>query len=196
VDEELQVLFDAGCYADFTFPSAPEDTQPPLVNQIYWPVGDLSRRRAYDRGERARVGQVYRDRLLLVEGPLCLTPRAARIPVRIENGTLDARNPPTAARLDAWVGQGIHVAGRPEWVFVKVHAHGAKESNAAVLLGPEARAMHRHLADRYNDGRQWVLHYVTAREMFNIALAAMEGASGDPSAHRDHAIPPPAAAGR
>jgi hypothetical protein len=195
VDEELRVLFEAGCYADFTFPSAPEDTQPPLVNQIYWPVGDLSRRRAYDRGERARVGRVYRDRLLLVQGPLCLAPRRATIPVRIESGALDARNPPTPARVDRWVAQGIHVEGRPEWVFVKVHTHGAKEPNAEVLLGAEARATHRHLATRYNDGRNWSLHYVTAREMFNVAMAAMEGRSGNPGDYRDHAIPPPPVAG-
>jgi hypothetical protein len=195
VDAELPLLFDAGCYADFTFPSAPEETQPGIVNRMYWPVGDLTRRRAYDRGEPARVGEVRRDRLLMVQGPLALTRRAGGFTPRIECSALDAGDPPTPARADAWVAQDIHVEGRPEWVFVKVHTHGAKEKNAAVLLGPDGQRLHQHLATRYNDGHRWVLHYVTAREMFNIALAAMEGASGDPSAFRDHDVKPPPVVG-
>ena len=51
--------------------------------------------------------------------------------------------------------------------------------------------MHQALARDYNDGRRWALHYVTAREMFNIAIAAMEGHTGDPGQYRDHVIPPP-----
>ncbi len=194
VDAELPLLFEAGCYADFTFPSAPEETQPGIVNRIYWPVGDLSRRRAYDRGEPARVGRVHRDRILLVQGPLALVPRLGRIPLRIECSAVDARNLPVPARVDAWVRQGIHVEGRPEWVFVKVHTHGAKEANAAVLLGAEGRRLHEHLAARYNDGRDWILHYVTAREMFNVAIAAMEGEGGNPADHLDRVHPPPPAA--
>ena len=196
VDAELPLLFEAGCYADFTFPSAPDETQPRIVNQIYWPVGDLGRRRAYERGERARVGEVRRDRLLIIQGPIALARRAGRLAVRIESSALDAGDPPTPERVDTWVAQDIHVQGRPEWVFVKVNTHGAPEKNAASLLGSEGRRLHQHLAARYNDGRRWILHYVTAREMYNIAMAAMEGASGDPSAWRDHLVaPPPAVTG-
>lgn len=191
VDAELRVLFEAGCYADFTFPSAPDETQPGIVNQIYWPTGDLERRCAHERGARARVGELRRDRLLMIQGPLALSRRPGRLGIRIESSALQASDPPTPARVDTWAAQDIHVAGRPEWVFVKVHTHGAPEANAASLLGPEGRALHEHLAARYNDGRRWILHYVTAREMFNIAVAAMEGASGDPSSHRDRVIPPP-----
>ncbi len=191
VDEELPVLFEAGCYADFTFPSAPDETQPNVVNQIYWPIGDLGRRRAYERGARARVGEVRRDRLLMVQGPIALARRPGRLAVRIESSALQGGDPPTPSRVDTWVAQDIHVEGRPEWVFVKVHTHGAPERNAASLLGPEGRRLHEYLAARYNDGRRWVLHYVTAREMYNVAVAAMEGAAGDPDAHRDRAVPPP-----
>ena len=34
VDDELPLLFARGCYADFTFPSAPDECQPGIVNQI------------------------------------------------------------------------------------------------------------------------------------------------------------------
>ncbi|HEY4122769.1 MAG TPA: hypothetical protein VGM56_33125 [Byssovorax sp.] len=194
VDAEIPLLFEEGCYADFTFPAAPDEAQPNVVNQIYWPVGDLAEKRAYEHAEEARVGHVKRDRILLVEGPLAVATRPERVPVYVENSAITARNPGNAARAATWVAQEIHVVGRPEWVFVKVHTHGAPEREAASLLGEPGRELHRALA-RYNDGEKWKLHYVTAREMFNVAIAAMEGREGDPNAFRDHVLAPPPAAG-
>lgn len=196
VDGELPLLFAEGCYADFTYPSAPDECQPPLVNQIYWPVGDLGRRRAHERGERARVGVLRTDRLLMIGGPLALARRPGRAAVRIESSALTANDPATSARVASWVEQGICVEGRPEWVFVKVHTHGAPEAQAASLLGEGGRALHRALAAGYNDGRAWALHYVTAREMYNVAVAAMCGEQGDPTAFFDHVLPPPPVAAR
>jgi hypothetical protein len=110
---------------------------------------------------------------------------------RIENAAVTANDPATPARVRTWAGQGIGVVGRPEWVFVKVHTHGAPEQQAASLLGTDGRAMHAELTTRYNDGTKWRLHYVTAREMYNVAIAAMDGKSGDPNEFRDYALPPP-----
>jgi hypothetical protein len=124
----------------------------------------------------------------MIEGPLALTRR--RLGARIENGDIHGGDPATEIRVRDWVAQNIHVAGRPEWVFVKVHTHGAPEKNARVLLGDGFRALHQALA-RYNDGRCWRLHYVSAREMFNIACAAMDGRGGDPHQHRDYVLAPP-----
>jgi hypothetical protein len=194
VDAELPVLFETGCYADFTFPSAPDESQPGLVNQLYWPVGDLSRRRAYDRGERARVGAARSDRILLVTGPLALAGRGLGRAPYIEAGDLTGHFPPSARRVATWVAQNVHVAGRPEWVFVKTHTHGAQEETAASLLGPGGAALHEALTTRYNDGREWNLQYVTARDMYNVARAAMDGRTGDPDAFRDYLLPPPPAA--
>jgi len=188
VDDELPLLHQLGCYADFTFPSAPDVCQPDVVNQIYWPVGDLSRRRSYEPGERARVGVVHDDRLLMVTGPLALA-RKGRTGVRLENGALTGDDPPTAARVDSWIAQDIHLAGRPEWVFVKVHTHGALEGTAASLLGDGGCALHEALAHG-----TWRLHYVTAREMYNVARAGMDGKGGDPSTWFNYLIPPPPAA--
>lgn len=190
VDEELPLLFDTGCYADFTFPAAPSECQPKRVNEIYWPVGDLGRRRAYERGEAAQVGVRRRDRILMITGPLALSRRSARGSPRIDSAALDVSDPPDATRVRTWVNQAIHVVGRPEWVFVKVHTHGAPEKNAACLLGEGGRDLHRTLAS-YNDGAAWRLHYVTAREMFNIAAAAMDGKAGNPADYRDYEIRPP-----
>lgn len=194
VDAELPLLWETGCYADFTFPAAPDECQPGVVNQLYWPAGDLRARRAYERAERARVGAWRDDRLLMITGPLTLAPRLAAVPVAIDAGDLTGRVPPSLRRVRRWVAQGIHVAGRPEWIFVKTHTHGAQERNSGSLLGAGGAALHEALTTHFNDGERWVLHYVTAREMYNVARAAMEGRSGNPDRFRDHVLPPPPAA--
>lgn len=190
VDEEIPLLFETGCYADFTFPSAPDECQPNIVNRIYWPDGDLSRARAYEAGRPARVGELREDRILMIEGPLALARRPGRLAVRIESAALTAADPGTPDRVRTWVEQGICVEGRPEWVFVKVHTHGAPEPQAASLLGEGGRSLHEALA-HYHDRKNYVLHYVTAREMYNVAVAAMRGERGDPAAYFDYVLPPP-----
>lgn len=192
VNAELPILFETGCYADFTFPSCPNPTQPGMVNALYWPVGDLRRRRAYDGGELARVGHHHDDRILLITGPLSFAFRAGRLPrPRLEYGALTAHDPGTARRVRSWVAQHIHVLGQPHWVFVKVYTHAAPETQAASLLGAGGQSLHRALADVCNDGIRWQLHYVTAREMYNIARAAMDGKTGNPNEYRDYLLPPP-----
>jgi hypothetical protein len=194
VDDEMELLWELGCYADVTFPSAPDQSQPGIVNSIYYPRGDVRRRRAYEDGEPVTVGTPRQDRLLLIEGPIALALRPGRAAIRIESASLDHGDPPTAARLATWVEQDVTVRGRPEWVFVKVHTHGAPERNAEALLGDATHRFHEALGRGYNDGARWKLHYVTAREMFNVARAAMDGKSGDPSAWFDYEVPPPARA--
>ena len=193
VDEELPLLHQTGCYADFTFPSAPDVCQPNVVNRIFWPVGDLTKKRAYEQAETARVGATYDERVLMVTGPLSLARRPGSLALRIESSAVTARDPATRDRVRTWAAQAIHVEGRPEWIFVKVHTHGAPEEQARSLLGEAGRAMHAALRDEYNDGVRWALHYVSAREMYNIAIAATRGLSGNPNAYRDHVFPPPPA---
>lgn len=190
VDTELELLFETGCYADFTFPSAPDETQPGIVDQIYWPLAARKRPLTHERGERARVGNARDDRLLCIQGPLSLS-RGGRFGLRIENGALTARDPPTARRVQSWVAQAIHVVGRPDWIFVKVHTHGAPESQASALLGAAGQVLHRELTGLAAHDPRVVLHYVTAREMFNVALAAMRGFGGNPADHLSYLIAPP-----
>jgi hypothetical protein len=86
----------------------------------------------------------------------------------------------------------VCVAGRPDWVFVKLYTHGCKEANWSALFGPAMESLHRCLCRRYNDGRPYRLHYVTAREMYNIIKAAEHGLTGDPGEYRDFVVMPPA----
>jgi hypothetical protein len=195
VDDELRLLFELGCYADFTFPSAPDPCQPRVVNRIYYPHDD-ARRRGYDEVEPVRVGPTAPDRVLLLQGPLALARRPGRWPrVRIESGALSAGDPPTRARLATWIDQWVHVEGRPQWCFVKVHSHGAPEGNAGVMLGQPMASLHRAIAELRARGC-WQTHYVTAREMYNVARAAMRGMGGSPADHFDSEIGPPERAAR
>ena len=47
-----------------------------------------------------------------------------------------------------------------------------------------------YMEKTYNDGARYVLHYVTAREAFNLARAAVDGKQGDPRQYYDYLIPP------
>jgi hypothetical protein len=193
INNELVLLRDLGCYADFTLPSAPGDTQTRMVNAIYYATDDPARPKSHDTGTPVRVGGRPSGDLMIVQGPLGLNWRERRFGLvpRIENADVRRGCPPTPARVDHWVRTGIHVQGRPEWVFVKVHTHGTQERDMDTLLGAAADAMHTHLERAYNDGRRYVLHYVTARETYNIIKAAEAGHAGNPHHYRDFELPPP-----
>jgi hypothetical protein len=104
--------------------------------------------------------------------------------------SMEAHMPPRPRRVDRWVEANVGVAGRPEWVFVKVHMHGAQPLNFSAYFDSGAPLLHSHLARRYNDGNAWRLHYVTAREAYNIVKAAEAGMTGDPQSYRDFLIAP------
>ncbi|NLA67577.1 MAG: hypothetical protein GX856_04925 [Gammaproteobacteria bacterium] len=193
LDNELVLLRELGCYADFTLPSAPSETQTRTVNSLYYATDDPAKPRSHDTGTPMRVGGAASGDLLVMQGPLALNWRDRRFGLvpRIENSDVRRTSPPTPERVDLWVRTGVHVEGRPEWVFVKVHTHGAQETDMDTLLGAPVDAMHDYLEREYNDGSRNVLHYVTAREMYNIAKAAEAGHEGDPSRFRDFVLPPP-----
>ncbi len=190
VADELSILRQTGCYADFTLPSAPSGCQVRTINSLYYARED-GRPRSHEHGQRVRAGAPRterEDQLLLIQGPLGLNWRRRKwgILPRIENGDLTGANPPGPLRLALWEKCHVHVAERPEWVFIKLHTHGAIERNSAALLGEPMRAFHRHLAQRAAADPGFRYHYVTAREMTNILHAAEDDYRGDPANYRDH----------
>jgi hypothetical protein len=192
VNNELTVLRETGCYADFTLPSAPESAQTRKINSIYYALDDPSRPKSHDAGRDVTSGGAPWGDLMLIQGPLALNWNSRKwgILPRIENGELSSDNPPSPARADLWIRQQIHVKGRPDWIFVKLHCHGALEEAWEALLGQPMDETLSYLETHYNDGVQYVLHYVTAREMYNIIKAAEAGAQGNPGAFRaSHSAP-------
>ncbi len=195
LDNELILLRELGCYADFTLPSAPSDTQTRTINSIYYATDDPDAPKSHDTGVPVRVGGQASGDLMLIQGPLGLNWKDRRMGLmpRIENADVRGGQPPTPQRVDAWVHAGVHVQGRPEWVFVKIHTHGTQEGDMDTLLGPPVDAMHDYLESAYNDGQRYVLHYVSAREAYNIVKAAEAGMQGNPGDYRDFHLPPPRA---
>jgi hypothetical protein len=181
VNDELTVLAETGCYADFTLPSAPSATQTRKVNSIYYATDDPARPKSHDTGVDVRVGGGPVGHLLIVQGPLAPNwgHRKWGLVPRIENGELSSDAPPSPSRADLWLRTNVHVLGRPDWRFIKLHTHGAQEANADVLLGGAMDGFLSYLERRYNDGERYCLHYVTAWELYRLvkALEAGDGCS-------------------
>lgn len=56
VNNELNVLRETGCYADFTLPSFPSPTQTRKINSIYYAVNRPERPKAHDTGRDVGTG--------------------------------------------------------------------------------------------------------------------------------------------
>ena len=190
VNGELSILAEHGCWGDFTMPSANE-CQTRKINSVYYAVDSPERSRSHDWGRDARVGEPDAAGFFLMQGPLGMRLGRPWRP-RIENASLTSENWGSRERIASWIDCNVHVQGRPEWLFIKLHTHGAIERDFDALFGERARTMHRVLNTEYNDGRRYQLHYVTARQAYNIARAAEHGMSGDPREFLDFAIQAPA----
>jgi len=192
VNDELIVLKETGCYADFTFPS-PDESQPAMLNTIYYAKDDPIKPKSYENGQPIKkYGKSWGD-LLLIQGILSLNWKVKKKGIfpQIENSDVRKAFPPSTNRVDLWVEQNIHVEGKPEWTFIKVHTHGAQDGDMDTLLGDPIEKMHSYLSSRYNDGDEFALHYVSAREMYNIVKAAEAGKEGNPNDFRDYVLSAP-----
>jgi hypothetical protein len=180
VNEELDILRQTGCYADFTMPSAPHPTQTRKTNSIYYAVNKPGQPRSHDSGVDAGTAPVPDNSLLLIQGPLIFDWRRRKKGVlpSLENGCLQASQPPAVERLHAWLKARVQVPSRPDWFFVKLHAHGAEEQSHDALLGPPMVQFHLDLCEMARRNPRFHYHYVTAREMYNLVKAAEAGWKG------------------
>lgn len=195
VTGELKILRETGCYADFTMPSAPHPTQTRIINSLYY-AKDSGRPKSHDNGELVRAKEsretsqpsTLNPQLLLVQGPLGLNWERRKFGIlpRIENGDLTGANPPRPDRMRLWMRLGIHVQGKPDWLFVKLHTHGAIPQNSGTLLGEPTREFHRYLMKQFKSNERFRLHYVSARELVNVLHAAEDGCGGNPGQFRNY----------
>jgi hypothetical protein len=178
VNDELTILRETGCYADFTMPSAPDGTQTRIINSVYYAASDARRPKSHNRGTEASFGvRSPQNHLLMLQGPLKMDwhARSRGVMPRIENGDLLNRRPPTWQRFQQWMKCGVHVAGRPDWSFVKLHTHGCKDGNIDTLLGEDTQQFHRDLAQYAKEHPSFRFYYVTAYEMAQMVHQAEAG---------------------
>ncbi len=191
VDNEIQILEETGCYADFTLPSAPNCAQVGKINALYECALPLDRRAAHRRGRDLRRDHPPKVFPLMVQGPLMIAFRHGKgnwLPVRIENSALSMANPPTMPRLQLWRQAAIGVKGQPDWIFIKLHCHGMDPRDADAMLGASLQRFLGDLTDGPSQSRDYAVHFVTAREMVNMILAACDGREGNPYDYKDYRL--------
>ena len=191
VDEEMQILADTGCYADFTLP-APSSAQTSKINALYECALPLSQRAPHRRGVDLQRGRAPRIFPLIIQGPLMIDFRRRKrgwpFP-GIENGELSgSQSANICSRLRLWRDAAITVQGRPDWVFVKLHCHGMEPRDESAMLGLSIQNFLQELVEGPANRTEYRVHFVTMREMVNIALAACDGCEGDPGEYRDYRL--------
>jgi hypothetical protein len=188
VDSEMKILAETGCYADFTFPASPfHPAQIARINSVYECALPLEQNAPQRRGKDLHVGRKLEILPLVVEGPLVFdfqrslqSGRAA-----LESASITRGRAMTLQRLSVWKQARVHVRGRPDWLFIKLHCHGMDPTQKEELLGAPMRTFLQELVEGAGE-RKETLHFVTAREMTNIILAACDGREGNPGDYRDY----------
>jgi hypothetical protein len=182
INNEITVLQQTGCYADFTMPSAPSDTQTTTINSIYYATDNPERPKSHDHGNPAKAGVKCDTGLLCIQGPLALDFHSRKYGLfpRIENGALSADNGITIDRIRRWVRQRVHVQGRPDIIFVKIYTHGAQDDVIDLFFSQGCLNRLFSLFEVFCklDGRS-KLYYVTPRQMYNV----VKGLEALPDAH-------------
>ncbi|MFX0199106.1 MAG: hypothetical protein ACFFCW_23535 [Candidatus Hodarchaeota archaeon] len=182
VNRELDILKQCGCYADLTFSVLGTLAQPAKVNSIYY-AKDTDEPKSYNNGVDVKVGS-SNSGLMIFEGPICCDWHD-----RIwDCAALETTSPIKPHRIKLWLKFAPIVKGRPEWLFVKVHAHGVQSKS--LILSQQFRGMFFQLKKVCKD-KGLSLHFITAREAFNIVKAAEKGLKGNPEAYRDYLLRKP-----
>jgi hypothetical protein len=171
--DEIRVLRDLGCYADFTMPSGDSPTQTRLANTIYYCNGDPYRSKSYDSGIPVTPGGCVEGDLLMISGPLGMRWRDRLLP-RLETGELRHGNVATPYRVRRWVELAPRIGTDS---FIKLFTHGAQERNSSALLRDVLESAFNMVVEEA-DRRACALHFVSAWQMY-LAIEAI-GRGCDP----------------
>jgi hypothetical protein len=58
------------------------------------------------------------------------------------------------------------------------------------MMGDELRRFMHEILERSDATGHFRIHFASAREVFNMIIAALEGESGDPAQYRDYRLRP------
>ena len=169
LNNEITLLRDLGCYADFTMPSAPSPSQASLVNTIYWAVDDPEKPKSYDTGIPVIPSVESIGDLLMMPGPLGIRWRDRLLP-RLENGELASYDLPTAYRVQRWFELAPRIA---DDIFLKLFLHGAQERHSKALLGGGLALALEHVTRACQESG-CELHFVSAWEMRQALDVALQ----------------------
>jgi hypothetical protein len=185
VDSEMQILAETGCYADLTLPTgAFHPAQTSKINSLYECGMPLGERAPHRKGQDLERGSAPQTFPIIVQGPLMMDFNRR---LNVENSALTGPNPATLRRLGNWKRAAISVKGRPDWLFIKLHCHGMDPRHEEAMLGASMQAFLRELVGSAEE-RNEILHFVSAREMVNMILAACDGREGNPGDYRDYRL--------
>jgi hypothetical protein len=193
VDNEMEILRDTGCYVDMTLPSAPDQSQVAVINSIYECALPIDQAVPHRRGNSVAANGKETVLPLIFTGPLVFnwTRRVKGLPVpRIDDGALTANQPLDRARFDRWRSANITVAGKSDWVFIKLYCHGFFDRDQSICIGDDARRFFGSLTDEAESNGAFKVHFATAREAFNMTSAAIDGKRGEPGHYRDYRLRP------
>lgn len=168
LNNEITLLRDLGCYADFTLPSAPSTAQTRTVNSIYWAKDDPKQPKSHDRGVPVRPGGEVDGDLMIIQGPLGVRWIAhGRTIPRLDRGELAGYDLPTRERVRLWLRMAPRIG---DHIFIKLFTHGAQEGNMRPLLEGGLDTLFRVFAEECG-GRGYRFHYATARQMWEAIEA-------------------------
>jgi len=190
VDEEMQILADTGCYADFTLPSVPFQSQVARINAIYQCGHPLNEARPHRSGPNLKVGDIP-ELPIIFNGPLVFdwSRRLRGLPIpRIDDGALAQNYPLSLHRFDSWRSARIGVAGRPEWHFIKLFSHGFFDWDQDIMIGEQLRRFMGEVMEVAEQTGRFRIHFASAREAFNMVMAAVDGREGNPDRYRDYRL--------
>jgi hypothetical protein len=191
VDEEMRILQETGCYADMTLPSAPDESQVAMINQIYECGLPLTEKIPHRAGRAVEVFGNKPQLPLIFTGPLVFnwTRRVKGLPVpRLDDGALVANQPSDLARLNRWLSANVTVKGRTDWIFVKLYCHGFFDHDQAACIGEDAQRFFGEIIENGEKTGDYKVYFASAREAFNIAAAAIDGKKGNPGEFRDYRL--------
>jgi hypothetical protein len=171
LNDEITILRDLGCYADFTMPSGDSPTQARTINKIYWAKDDPDRPKSYDTGIEVTPGSDTEGDLLMITGPLGIR-WAERLIPRMEYGEIAANDPPTEYRVRRWLDLAPRIGSD---IFIKLHTHGTQEANSRLLLNGGLDQLFS-LFSVECEHRGLELRFASAWEMFLGVEVARQGA--------------------
>lgn len=169
LNNEITLLQELGCYADFTMPCGASPAQARTVNMIYWAIDDPTRPKSYDRGVALTPGGASNG-LLMIPGPLGIR-WAERLTPRIEKGEIGVHDMPNRYRVRRWLDFAPRVGSD---IFLKLYTHGCQERHSTALLQEGLHALFTAVQAEC-DSRHWSYYYVSCWEMYQAIDAIRRG---------------------